>query len=250
MNQFLIPFILATIAGLSTMLGVLLINIKYNQNKLTKFSLAFASGVMLSLSLLELTKESLILFLKTNNKNISFIYVSTAIIIGIILSIIIDKIIPTNKKANNKKLYKIGIISMIAIILHNIPEGVITFITNKENLNLGIKLTVAILLHNITEGISIAIPIYAATGNKNRAVIYTSISALAEPLGAILAFLFLSPIVTNNILGLLLALTAGIMLYIGLFKLLKEALQYNNKYNILLFFMLGIFLIIINNIII
>ena len=92
---------------------------------------------------------------------------------------------------------------MIAIILHNIPEGVITFITNKENLNLGINLTVAILLHNITEGISIAIPIYAATGNKNRAVIYTSISALAEPLGAILAFLFLSPIVTNNILGLL-----------------------------------------------
>lgn len=230
------------------MIGVLFIFIKCNINKLTKYSLAFSAGVMVSVSLLDLIKESLELFLKTNNKNISFIYLIIGIIVGIIISISIDKIIPTNNKVKNKNLYRVGVFSMLAIIMHNLPEGIITFITSSTNITLGITITIAILLHNITEGISIAVPVYASTESKSRAVGYTLISALAEPLGAVLAFLFLVPIITDNILAILLAITAGIMLYIGIFKLLKESLRYKNKFTSIIVFTIGILFMIISNI--
>ena len=69
-------------------------------------------------------------------------------------------------KILNSKLYKLGIITMLVIMMHNIPEGIATYITTTQNINLGITLTIAIALHNIPEGISISIPIYYSTGSK------------------------------------------------------------------------------------
>ena len=88
------------------------------------------------------------------------------ILSGILFSSIIAQKIEKRAK-NGIKLYKIGIISMIIIILHNIPEGIITFITSSSNINLGLKLSIAIALHNIPEGISISIPIYYSTKKLN-----------------------------------------------------------------------------------
>ena len=80
---------------------------------------------------------------------------------------------------------------MIAMIIHNIPEGIATFITTNNDITLGISLAIAIALHNIPEGISIALPIYYSTNKKKKAIFYTLISGISEPFGAILAFLFL-----------------------------------------------------------
>ena len=86
---------------------------------------------------------------------------------------------------------------MLAIILHNIPEGIITFMVTGINLNLGIKLVIAISLHNIPEGISIAIPLFYATKNKLKTFFMVLISGLSEILGAILSYLFLSKFMNN-----------------------------------------------------
>ena len=91
---------------------------------------------------------------------------------GIILSMIIDKKMP----AQQNHLKRVGLIAMLAIILHNIPEGIATYLTSSTNTKLGITLTIAIALHNIPEGISISIPIYYATKNKGHAFLYTLIS--------------------------------------------------------------------------
>ena len=89
--------------------------------------------------------------------------------IGVIVSLLINKYLPSDfEKAKDSKLYKIGIFSMLAIILHNIPEGIATFLTTNANAKLGITLAIAIALHNIPEGISISVPLYFGTGSKQK----------------------------------------------------------------------------------
>ena len=132
----------------------------------------------------------------------------------------------------------VGVISAFTIILHNLPEGIITYLSSMTNIQLGISLTIAIALHNIPEGISIAVPIYSASKSRGRALFYTLLAALAEPIGAVLAFLFLKDIITNTNLGIILSLTAGIMLYISMFELLPNSLKYKNKTPII--FLIGI----------
>ena len=232
-----IAFLLTLIAGLSTMLGVIpiFINIK-NINKLITSSLAFASGVMLCISITDLIPES-INMLRTNLPEILILLV---IIISIIIGILTSYIIEKNLSLNNNSLYKVGIISMLAIIIHNIPEGIATFISTTKDTSLGISLTIAIAIHNLPEGLSIAIPIYYSTTKKSKALIYTLIAALSEPLGAILTYLFLLNLINNTILGLLFSFIAGIMLSISLTELLPSSISYKEPKITKLFFILGI----------
>ena len=128
---------------------------------------------------------------------------------------------------------------MLAIILHNIPEGIATYMAGNTSLSLGITLTIAIALHNIPEGISISIPIYFATGSKIKALLYTFISGLSELLGAIITYLFLKPFIKNAIMGCLFAIIAGIMTHISISELLPTSFKFNNKTKSIVFFILG-----------
>ena len=190
MNNITYAFLLCSLAGLSTMLGCIVIFIKNKSNKILIASLAFAAGVMTTVSITDLIPESLH-YLKTYLFSFPRIIVMLiCICIGIILSMTIDKYLPENK-ANNSKLYRVGIISMLAIILHNIPEGIATFMTSSTNIKIGLSLSIAIALHNIPEGISISMPIYSSTKSKSKAILYTFISGFSEPIGSLIAYLFL-----------------------------------------------------------
>lgn len=238
MNSISMAFFLTTLAGLSTMLGVIPIFIKItNKDKIIASSLAFASGVMLSVSITDLIPESIMMLNNYFNGFLVVILSFIFVVIGIIISSLIDKYLPTKIEGN---LYRVGIISMLAIILHNLPEGIATFISTTKDTSLGISLATSIALHNIPEGISISIPIYYSTKSKTKACFYTFLSALSEPLGAIITYLFLLPFINDVLLGLLFSLIAGIMLQISLTELLPEANSY--KYNKLttIFFIMGI----------
>ena len=244
-------FILTTLAGLATLLGTIPIFIKIkNKDKLIGISCAFASGVMVCVSIIDLIPES-IKYLHTNYTGIMIILMSFIFItIGIITSYYIDKLV--DKFSTDNNLLKVGILSMIVIILHNIPEGIITFIVSEKNIILGISICIAIAMHNIPEGISIAIPIYYSTGSKLKAIIYTSISALSELLGAIITYTFLSYYINDTIIGLILSFTAGIMLCISLERLYPTASNYNHKLSKIAFIIGIIFMIItlqLNNLI-
>ena len=241
----ILPFLLCLIAGLSTLLGSLFIFIKGNKNNIIKRALAFASGVMFSVSIFDLIPESLTMIQDTS-KNRIFLNETLFIIMGLIIPLFIDKILP--KKLNKQnKLYKLGIFTMIAIIIHNIPEGIATYISSETNIKLGISITIAIAMHNIPEGISIAMPVYYATKNKKKAIGLTFISGMSEPFGALLAFLFLKPIVNDTILGALFAMIAGIMTYIAIIELLPEALQYKEKKKTIISFLIGILFMYVNH---
>ena len=246
MSNITIAFILTLIAGLSTMLGSILIFLKDKRGVVLKYSLSFASGVMICVSIIDLIPEAIELLFE-GNKNNTFLLVFICIIIGMVLSFTIDKVIPENKEIKNSSLFKVGIFSMIAIILHNIPEGIATFLSSTTNLKLGITLTIAIALHNIPEGISISIPIFKASKSRKKALLYTFISGMSEPLGAILAFIFLAPIINNTIMGILLSLIAGIMIHIGAVKLLPTALKYKEKKKTTCFLIIGILFMYISH---
>ena len=135
--------------------------------------------------------------------------------------------------------------SMIAIILHNIPEGIVTFIVSNKSIMLGVAICIAIALHNIPEGISIAVPIYYSTKNRKKAILYTLIASLSEPFGAILTGLFLINYINDMILGLLFAFIGGIMIRISLGKLLPTGNNYNKKISFV-FFIIGFIVMLIS----
>lgn len=226
MNRLYFSFLITGIAGLSTLLGILPVFIKTkNKDNIINASLAFASGVMLSVSLFSLFPESInLLQSKYNNKGI-VVVVLLFIIIGVFLASLIDKVF---KKIDNK-LYKLGVINALALMIHNIPEGILTFSTTTTNLSLGITLALSIMFHNIPEGISISVPIYYSTGSKKKAFLYTFISGFSEILGAVITYLFLYKYISNSFIGIILSLTVGIMSYISLNELLPGAIKYNNK---------------------
>mgnify|MGYP004673390191 FL=1 len=245
MSITLYSFLLTFIAGFSTMIGTILIFFKEKTNRVVVASLSFASGVMLTVSILDLSPEAITLL---NYKSIIEILIITVfMVLGALLTRKIDKCMPEVDNNSKKGLYRVGIISMFAIIMHNIPEGIATFMTTSTNLSLGLSLTIAIALHNIPEGISIAVPIYYSTGNRKKAMFYTLVSAISEPFGALLAFLFLKPFMNNLVMGLLMAVIAGIMSYISFFELLPKSLSYKNKSLSYIFFVIGIIFMTINH---
>lgn len=252
MNSTTIAFVLTFIAGFSTMLGTIFIFIKSrNHDKIILSSLAFAAGVMITVSITDLVPESISL-LNDNLKGTSTIIISfLSVILGVIISMLIDYYLPDKPTSyiKDKGLYKVGFISMIAIILHNIPEGIATFIATSSDITLGISLAIAIAMHNIPEGISISVPIYYSTNSKSKALLYTGVSALSEPFGAILAYLFLRNIMNDIILGILFSLIAGIMLQISFCELIPTARKYNYKKYFYLFFIIGIIFMLIKFII-
>ena len=231
------PFLITSIAGLSTLIGFLFIYFKNTENRVLIISLGFASGVMFFISIFDLIPEGYSLLNEKFYTIFSILVCLIFIVIGIIIAGFIDKL---SEKGDD--LYHVGIVSMIAIILHNIPEGIATYLTSTVNIKLGITLAIAITLHNIPEGISISVPIYYSTNSKSKAFFYTLISGISELLGAVIAFVFLK----GFNLSILYLIIAGIMLYISIYELLPASLKYKNYFKTFCSFIIGIIFIYIS----
>lgn len=249
MNNFMYAFLISTLAGLSTLIGCLFIFIKVkNISRFLSISLSFSAIVMILISIFDLIPHSFFtLFFKF--KYVGFLIAVISFIIGMILIFIFDKII-YKLESKGSSLYKLGIISAIVLVLHNVPEGIITFLTSGNDLSLGIKIAIAITLHNIPEGICIAVPIYYSTKSKMRAIKTTLISGLSEPLGALITYLFLYKYITTDLLHIIFILVAGIMITLAINDILKESIKYSEKHNKyiylgallgIIFFVIGLF---------
>ncbi len=240
------PLLVSTIAGFSTTIGAFVIFFKIkkeNINKFITFCLSFSIAIMIGISITDLIPESFFSLLK--NKNGLLIALSS-FLSGIFLIKMLILLI-NNQKKNTESLYKLGILNMLALMLHNFPEGIATFLSAYQDMELGIKLGIAIMLHNIPEGISIAVPIYYATKNKKVAIKKALISGIAEPLGAILAFLIFKNFVTESFLSIILLLVAGIMITISIEEMFPEAIKYKEKKRFILGIVVGTILILINH---
>jgi len=138
-------------------------------------------------------------------------------------------------------LLRTGLFTALAITIHNFPEGIATFLAALRDPALGAAIAVAIALHNIPEGISVSVPIFYATGNRKKAFLYSLISGLAEPLGALIAFAAISLIagggswaVPAHVTGILFGGVAGVMVYISLDELLPTSRAYGKGHDSIL----------------
>jgi ZIP family zinc transporter len=160
---------------------------------------------------------------------------------GILIIAVIDKLIPCEENphemicqvkpgTSNTRLKRTGIMTALAIGIHNFPEGMAAFVSATQSLRLALPIIAAIAIHNIPEGISIAMPIYYATGSRRIAMRYTLLAGLAEPLGAVVTYLILLPFMSDVLQGVLFGGVAGIMVFISLDELLPSAQLYGEHH--------------------
>lgn len=162
---------------------------------------------------------------------------------GIAVAMLIDKLVPSyenphevrkveemNAPLHHDKLVRSGTLFALAIAIHNFPEGMATFTAALTNPVTGISIALAIAIHNIPEGITVSVPIYHATGSRKRAFLLSFLSGLAEPLGALVAWLFLMPFLSPALLACVFAAVAGIMVFISFDELLPLAEEYGEHH--------------------
>ena len=126
------------------------------------------------------------------------------------------------------RLRKAGLITALAIGLHNFPEGLATYMATLADSSAGIAVAVAIALHNIPEGLAVAMPVYHGTGSKAKGILWGILSGVSEPLGGLFGYLILKGTDMNPLTyGVLFAVVAGMMVYISFAELLPNALNYD-----------------------
>jgi len=124
-------------------------------------------------------------------------------------------------------LNRMGLMTALAIGLHNFPEGLATFAGALADPSAGIALAVAVAIHNIPEGLCVSIPIYYATGSRWRGFLLASISGLAEVVGAALGYWFLISVFSKVAYAVLFGLVSGMMVAIVASELLPTAHRYD-----------------------
>ncbi len=245
-ENFLFAFGLTALAGLSTGIGSLMVffSKKFNP-KILAASLGFSAGVMIYVSFVEIflkAKDSLI---EVYGGKKGYCFTVIAFFTGIALIAIIDRLVPSFENPHEisnieeipvrishgeKKLLRMGMFSAFAIGIHNFPEGLATFVGALHDSALGISIAIAIAIHNIPEGVAVSMPIYYATKSKRKAFIFSFLSGLAEPIGALIGFILLKKIITGASFGFIFASVAGIMVYISLDELLPTSEEYGEHH--------------------
>jgi ZIP family zinc transporter len=244
MSNVTLSLLISFLAGISTFIGGLVVFIKFkDKNKFLAFSLSFSLSVMLSISVFELIPESIMKLLNRMSFLLAFLSGLFMFVLG---KILVNKITHKTHLLSGNSLYRVGVLSMIALMIHNFPEGIATFMASYNDISTGISLGIAIMLHNIPEGISIAVPVYYATGSKKRGLFLTLVSGLAEPLGAFVSYILLKNYINDVTISLVLILVAGIMMSLAIDEMIPEVNKYDNKAISIIGMILGLLLVLIN----
>ena len=229
-SSWVFPFVLALLAGLATGIGGLIVFIvKEVTAEMMAFLLAMAAGVMILVSTLDLWFGRALEF--------GFIPITFAFGIGVGTVYAVSHY--TNKNeieeelTRERKLYKSGMLTAIALAIHNFPEGLAMGVAVLESAQYGVVLMAAIALHNIPEGIAVAAPIQAGNGGRLKATLVAMATGLTEPLGALFALLVLGSILTPIMVGCSLAFVGGIMTVVAIKELIPQAMSQNRPRHML-----------------
>lgn len=254
-SNFWVAVLLTAFAGLSTGIGSLLaLFTKRTSTRFLSISLGFSAGVMIYISFVELFHEAREILTRELGRDGS-VLCTAMFFAGFAFVAFIDKMVPgyenphemhmveelKDKKeaASFRKLYRVGLLMAIVISIHNFPEGLVTFLSAMTNIEFGIMIAFAVAVHNIPEGIAVAIPIYYATGSRKKALIYSFLSGLAEPVGGILGYLILRPFINDVVVGVVFSTIAGIMVFISFDSLLPSAEEYGRHHLAILGLVIG-----------
>lgn len=234
--------ILTILAGCATGIGSALAYLTHRtQRSLLSIGLGFSAGVMIYISFIELLGKAQASLISTYGKISGGALAAVSFFGGMLLIAAIDYLIPSYENPHetglveemdvadkSRQLHRLGLLTALAIGIHNFPEGIATFFAAMTDRTIGISVAIAIALHNIPEGISISIPIYYATGSRRKAFWYSFLSGVSEPVGAVIGFLALRSFLSVHLVDIVFAAVAGIMVFISLDQLVPHAKKYSD----------------------
>ena len=219
--------------------GALAFVIKKENLAVLSLGLGFSAGVMIYVSFMELLPQASAALVRVYGAESSS-WLSTGIFFGgIFIAWLIDTVLPSHHVALHTldpqdKLKRLGLFTALVLAIHNFPEGLATFMATLQDPTLGFSVAVAVAIHNIPEGIAVALPVYHATGSRIKAFVYSALSGLAEPTGALAGFVVLRAVLHEVLFGVMFVLIAGLMVYIALDELLPTAHDYGEGHRVIL----------------
>ncbi len=238
-------FSLTLLAGLSTGIGsAIAFFAKRTNTVFLSVALGFSAGVMIYVSFGEILSKANQALLGSFSPVGARLATVLAFFGGMAVVALIDRLVPsmenphemhnveelTSTERKHHKLMRMGIMSALAIGIHNFPEGLATFIAGLKSPALGVSIAAAIAIHNIPEGIAVSVPVYYATGSHKKAFLYSFLSGLAEPVGALIGYLVLLRYMNDMVFGIVFASVAGIMVFISFDELLPAAEKYGEHH--------------------
>ena len=223
----LIPFLGTTLGSAM----VFLMRNKLNK-RVEKLLLGFASGVMIAASIWSLIIPSI--NMAEEQGKVAWIPAAVGFLLGVAFLLVLDSVIPhmhlnDSKPEGVKSKLKKTTMMVLAVTLHNIPEGMAVGVTFASALmgNMGITmagafaLTIGIAIQNFPEGAIISMPLKSEGTSKPKAFLYGALSGIVEPIAAILTILLINSI--TPILPFFLSFAAGAMIYVVVEELIPES---------------------------
>jgi ZIP family zinc transporter len=220
-----LALLLSLLAGLATLVGSFLGVVVHKPGpRFMAATLGFSAGVMVLVAFVELLQHGI--------QTVGFAPAHLAFFGGLLVMFLIDNLVPHDYLAEHnlpeyekrhRNLDRTGLFIALGIAIHNFPEGLSVFAGSLFDVKLGLAIAAAIALHKIPEGVAVSVPVYTATGSRRKAFLWSALSGLAEPLGALVAALFLAPFLNPQLLGYILSAVAGIMVFISIDELVPTS---------------------------
>jgi len=248
LEQILIIAALTTFAGLATGVGGAIgFFVKRTNTRLLTFLLGLSAGVMIFISFVELFATAQRDLTESHGNMLGKLVALAAFFGGIGIAALIDKLVPEDENPHEahgveelssgrsrgvpaEKMHRSGMLFMLAIGVHNFPEGLATFAAGLSGLSIGIPIAIAVALHNIPEGITVSVPVFYATGSRKKAFWCSFLAGLAEPIGAAVGMLLLFPFLSTATLAVLFSAVAGIMVFISFDELLPMSERWGHHH--------------------
>ncbi|MFM8258884.1 MAG: zinc transporter ZupT [Vulcanococcus sp.] len=238
---------LTCLAGLSTGIGSLIgLGSRPTSHRFLTLSLGFSAGAMVYVSLVEILPKARLVLAPLLGARMGYAAAVGGFLVGIMAMALIDRLLPVHETSEaigqldrnrqqlqdagrRRRLLRMGVFSALAIGIHNVPEGLATFLGALANPQLGVSIAVAIGIHNIPEGLAVSAPVYFATGSRKIAFWVSFLSGLAEPIGGLIGFVLFRTLPNPVAFGLVFAGLAGVMVYVSLDELLPAARDYGEQ---------------------
>ena len=236
------------VLGIFIIFGAFIIHVFKNKDKFLLVSLGMAFGVMMMLIFVELLPEVYEIFTSKWNVLETILIIVALSLVGLFLLKFLDRFIPDHDDEDEEDhLIHIGIVSSIAIIIHNIIEGMAVYNTITTSLSLGIILSIGVGLHNIPLGMIISSTFYKSIKNKKKCNILITLISLSTFIGGLIMALF--NFTNELVIGILLSITIGMLIYINIIEILPKLLKSKDKKTVLISTIVGIMVLFISHLI-
>lgn len=224
-NEFVAVILTSFLACGVTTIGIVIIS-KYERwgKEHSAYFMSFAAGVLISVSFMHIIPKSF----EMNATAPVFLLVG---FLGIYLSNRLVRLYVCHEY--DCMNYAMGIIPMLGIGFHSFIDGVIYSVTFNVSVLTGVLAAIGMVLHEFPEGIVTFVLLERGGFSRKKATVYAFFAAaLSTPLGALVSFPFINTI-TQPALGILLAISAGALVYVGASHLLPAVEQEQKRYSVL-----------------